>query len=232
VFIRPTISRRTEAGDLVPIIRPEDARSDYQIWLRELSCERCVWCWNRFKKSSHALWRLYGDRGIALHSTVGKVKSALLNAKAGSCSGGVQRGIVAPVAYINLERNDADPVLSSDGNIFLPHLLKSAEFDYEEEIRFILGANHDVLNERKGVMLQIDPLLIVSDFRVSPYIRQEERDSVSRFVEDALERLRSGPSPEPLGLGEDWISAYGQVGPFTSEDKPPAGFRDLDRFHS
>jgi len=55
---------------------------------------------------SHALWQLYGNRGVAVRSTIGKVKDALLKA-------GVRRGKVAPLAYVNLDEPDADNVFSN-----------------------------------------------------------------------------------------------------------------------
>jgi hypothetical protein len=42
----------------------------YLIWLRELSQRRGVWCWNNFKSESMALWKLYGDRGVAIVSSI------------------------------------------------------------------------------------------------------------------------------------------------------------------
>lgn len=87
-----------------------------------------MWCWNRFESHSHALWQLYGNRGVAVHSTVGAVKKALLDA-------GVRRGIVAPVSYVDLEAQNANEVFSNWEAILSPHRLKSAAFEYEKEIR-------------------------------------------------------------------------------------------------
>src|SRR6266478_5398946 len=61
-----------------------------QTWLYELSQRRCVWCWNRSVDELHAMWKLYGQRGVAIHSTVGKMRRALAEAE----------GIVAPVKYV------------------------------------------------------------------------------------------------------------------------------------
>jgi hypothetical protein len=44
-----------------------------KIWLEQLSVRRCVWCWNRFTGQSHALWKIYGQRGVAILTTVGIV---------------------------------------------------------------------------------------------------------------------------------------------------------------
>jgi hypothetical protein len=63
-----------------------------QTWLHELSQRRCVWCWNRSVDELHAMWKLYGQRGVAIHSTVGEIRRALARAEA--------EGIVSPVKYI------------------------------------------------------------------------------------------------------------------------------------
>jgi hypothetical protein len=64
-----------------------------EIWILELSIRRCIWSWNDCTGgSSEALWKLYGNRGVAIKSEVGFVKSAVEAA-------GVSRGIVAPVSY-------------------------------------------------------------------------------------------------------------------------------------
>jgi hypothetical protein len=44
---------------------------NFRKYVDELATERCVWCWNEFTNYSDALWRLYGDRGLAITSTVG-----------------------------------------------------------------------------------------------------------------------------------------------------------------
>ncbi len=61
-------------------------------WLHELALRRCVWCWNQSTDDLYALWKLYGERGVAVLSTVGRIRNALEKA-------GAREGIVAPVRY-------------------------------------------------------------------------------------------------------------------------------------
>ena len=68
------------------------ARYLAQLWLEQLSIRRCVWCWNKHTGQSHALRKIYGERGVAVMSTVGNVKKALARA-------GELRAIVSPVSY-------------------------------------------------------------------------------------------------------------------------------------
>jgi hypothetical protein len=204
---------------------PEDAQADFRIWLSGLSRRRCVWCWNRFENYSHALWQLYGDRGVAVSSTVGKVKDALLKA-------GVRRGKVAPVGYVNLDGQNADEVFPNWENVFFPHLLKSATFKYEEEIRFLLRAQYDVINVMKGVMAQIDPGSIVESpdqVKVSPQLRPEEQNIVQAVIRSLVKERQP-----VLPLSKRWADIYKKCNqqrkeaPFPTEDNPPKALKDLD----
>jgi len=61
-------------------------------WRDELAKRRAIWCWNRFEGASNAMWHIYGQRGVAILSTVGHVKKALANS-------GCVRRLIAPVRY-------------------------------------------------------------------------------------------------------------------------------------
>src|ERR1700730_14843354 len=45
-----------------------------KVWLAELAKRRCVWCWNKFVNESYAMWKIYGQKGVAVQTTVGRVK--------------------------------------------------------------------------------------------------------------------------------------------------------------
>jgi hypothetical protein len=61
---------------------PTDQRLGFltETWLYQLGRRRLVWCWNRSTYEQHAMWRFYGQRGVAIHSTVGVVRRALAQA--------------------------------------------------------------------------------------------------------------------------------------------------------
>jgi hypothetical protein len=77
-------------------------------WLHELALRRCVWCWNQSTDLLHALWKLYGERGVAVMSTVGRIRKALEKA-------GAREGIVAPVRYAPLAHAPA-----TRGDVHIP----------------------------------------------------------------------------------------------------------------
>jgi hypothetical protein len=45
-------------------------------WLDELALRRCVWCWNQSTDDLYALWKLYGERGVVVLSTVDRIREA------------------------------------------------------------------------------------------------------------------------------------------------------------
>jgi hypothetical protein len=149
-----------------------------------LAAERCVWCWNEFRRYSNALWHLYGNRGVAVISTVGKVNSALVEA-------GVARGIVAPIAYINHEGTKVPKVLMNEENILRPYLLKSVAFDYEEEIRFVLAARGEILRDNGGVLISIKVAGFIDDLRISPHLQREEQLIAKSMVDELLGKARA-----------------------------------------
>jgi len=67
----------TDGSEHIPI----HPRYLAKVCLEQLSIRRCVWCWNRHNGQSHALWKIYGQRGVALVSTVGDVKRAFQAAR-------------------------------------------------------------------------------------------------------------------------------------------------------
>src|SRR6266481_3486229 len=116
-----------------------------KLWVEQLSIRRCIWCWNKQTVQSHALWKIYGQRGVALVSTVRDVKQAVT--KAGSL-----RAIVSPVSYSIPPAFFFDDVVRTsfemtqfemaqfkmlrEENLPFPYLFKHGGYKYEEEVRF------------------------------------------------------------------------------------------------
>jgi hypothetical protein len=202
---------------VTPYVWPQDAVdvfiTQFHTYVDELANERCIWCWNKFSSYSNALWQLYGNRGVAIRSTVGDVKNALIKS-------GVERGIVAPIAYIDYENIAASDVLNHDANIFRPYLLKNIAFDYEKEIRLILPARHKILRDRGGVL----PTFEEADFfkvELFPYYQREKRLVVDTVITNHLNK----PTAErfPPSSDGNWNEIYNRYNgtPFTTEDSVP-----------
>jgi hypothetical protein len=116
-------------------------------------------------------------------------------------------GIVAPIAYINHEARTISKVLTIEQNIIRPYLLKSIAFDYEQEIRFILAAQRNILVDKRGVLIPIDAANFIDDIKPSPHLEWEEQSTIRRMLKGLLDRghkVNRKPS-----LISDWIAHYG-----------------------
>jgi len=207
-----------------------------EVWLDELARRRSIWCWNIYEGDSNALWALYGSRGVAIHSTVGGVKSALEKL-------GPFRCLVAPVRYAIARRmffqnENARPTreMIHGANVLRPYLFKNRAYRYEEEVRFIFGTHPDLVYEdttnlksKKGIVVEIDPRPLVQLISVSPEIPPDEAELVANLSE----QIQNGQLPRPQyssKRAEEWRMRFFAVGgtPFTMEDAPPGLFPDLD----
>jgi hypothetical protein len=156
-----------------------------QTWLRELAIRRAIWCWNRYDGESYALWSLYGERGVAVASTVGAIRRALAAA-------GPYVGIAAPVEYVlprrgvhqTKEQWEAALLMTTQENLRRPYLFKDFGYRFEDEIRFVF-AIHPEVAEGGGAMIDIDSRNLVMKLFFSPKIQSEEKT----IIEDLAIRI-------------------------------------------
>jgi hypothetical protein len=178
-----------------PSVKAKNTQDVFRQYVNVLAMLRCIWCWNKFRSFSNALWYIYGERGVAVTSTVGRVKASLVKA-------GVLRGIVAPIAYVNHERPRISKLITQE-NIFRPYLFKSIAYDYENEVRFVLGANWGPLGEKGGLLIPIDAVDFIDNIEPSPHLQREEQSAVRKMVKRLIERERK--ERKNPSLSPDWI---------------------------
>jgi hypothetical protein len=207
-----------------------------QVWLDELARRRSIWCWNIFEGDSNALWSLYGSRGVAIHSTIGGVKSTLEKI-------GPFRCLVAAVRYtiarrMVFQQENPGPIhkMIQGTNLLRPYLFKNRAYRYEEELRFVFGIHPDSVYEdktmikaKKGILIEIDGKTLVQAISVAPEIPRDEAE----LIADLFSNIQSGKLPRPkypAKHAEEWHRRFLAVGgtPFTMEDAPPGLFPDLD----
>ena len=196
------------------------------IWLTQLARRRCVWCWDRSTEQLHAMWKLYGQRGVAVSSTVGKIRKALELR-------GVRQGIVSPVRYVRLpsfqkpEDVSAEFGLLDPANLPRPYLFKDSGFRIEEEIRFVLAANPIATDVFGGAIFNIAAQLIICDFDVSREIPDEERRCIKLLAKERLNAPTKPRSPDYEAAFPD-EAIFPHLEPFLPEpDLPPGIFPDL-----
>jgi hypothetical protein len=180
-------------------------------WRHELAKRRCVSCWNRSEKQINFMWRIYGDRGVAVFSTVGRIRRALADAGA--------KGIVSPVLYIPTE--DTIPAADYDllnQNYRRPYLFKDWSYSPEQEVRFVFEVDPRQTKTLNGVLVQVSAKTIIDKVYFSRQIPSSEEDNLKKFVyERRFSRSFFPPGKEP------------RPRPLTVEsDLPPCIFPDLD----
>jgi len=162
-------------------------------WLHELALRRCAWCWNQSTDHLYALWKLYGERGVAVLSTVGRIREALEKA-------GAREGIVVPVRYAplrtprRLEETSTFLTMEQPQHLRRPYLFKDAGYRIEEEVRFVLSTNPIATSKLGGIMIEVDAKALIKDFKISPELPPAEEAYMERFVP---ERLKAPLKPPP-----------------------------------
>jgi hypothetical protein len=190
-----------------------------ETWLTQLARRRCVWCWDRSTEQLHAVWKLYGEKGVAVFSTVGKIRKSLEVS-------GASQGIISPVSYVPLPSFSRPNVWEDFGlmrpeNLPRPYLYKDLGFRIEEEVRFVLAANPAATDSLGGVIINISAQAIISDFKVSREIPSEEKRCIRLLARERLDGPPKPPSPDDKPAFPEWE-------PFLSEPDLPNGiFRDL-----
>jgi hypothetical protein len=214
-LIRSTIPRVALNKDDHGELDADSLRYLTERWLSELAKRRCIWCWNRSTEQLHAMWKIYGERGVAIFSTVGRIREALAIAGA--------YGIVSPVRYVartGPPRPEDNRTMSELENLRRPYLFKDGDYRIEEEVRFVLRTNPRATSDG-GAMTNITAKKIISHFEVSPDIPSEEVTSIKE-----LERERLNTRVKPAF--EQKMPNYPFLEPFGREPDIPCVFPDLD----
>ncbi len=156
---------------------------------------RFTWCWFQSYRESAAMWSVYGNQGVAIKSTVGKICSVL--EKTG------REFIYGRMTYVDYRSGvstDFNPEQKSDYRLLLrPFFLKRREYESEDEVRFVTaGVDRE---ERSGILLkELSPQQWISEIRLWPGLTHDEEESIKKavhhFVSDAdcqKSDLFSGP---------------------------------------
>lgn len=152
--------------------------------LNSLSKGTLVSCWYHSDHQSEAMWKLYSDqgKGVAVKTTVGKLRSALGSAVATERQTKIFLGKVKYLDYSDSNISPSDCVV--DGHI-MP-LLKRVSYSHENEVRAFLCPDLDVnsLDDFviKPYMAHCDVFSIIDGVYVSPFVRGPYVKAVSAIV--------------------------------------------------
>lgn len=140
-----------------------------------------VSCWHQNDNESVAMWRLYtsGAEGIAIKTTIGQLKSALVKEP--------RSVTIGKVEYIDHETDDdgTAPRLNVLGPIFC----KRQSFLHEREVRVVIANPHDLtcpstLRER-GLVVPVDLPVLVQRIVVSPQFPDWALKALQRVIQNS-----------------------------------------------
>lgn len=187
-----------------------------EAWSAALAERRSVSCWNRSVNESFALWKIYGERGVAIFSTVGQVRAALESA-------GVESGVVSAVTYIGELELELDAKTHHDKNMqklqggenpHRPYLFKDFGFHFEQEVRFVVRTNPKATFESGGSIFPIRAKDFINHFKMSDDIPMAEQ----RCIWDLARELISN---DAVVTGSPFLN------PFSAASEPHGVFQDL-----
>lgn len=145
-----------------------------EIWLRELSKRRLVWCWQSATAESMAQWQIFAQRGVAIRSTASAVAGALYHA------------VESPILV--LKARYCEPP-AGENLLSRPFSWKRDSFIHESEVRFVLRCQAI----ERGLCLSVIPTDFIDDIVVSPFCLLDEACAVT----DALTHYFRGKSKTP-----------------------------------
>lgn len=165
-------------------------RRVYEHWHRLVVSTRYALCFFLAEHESIAMWRLYAPQGFAIRTSLDSLNKALGNGK--------QRWRISRMKYwdkskeINPDQTHADPQLKSA--LRRPFLLKSREYQYENEVRLFTVDGH----ARPNLLVEtVAPEDWIEEIRVSPEIWSEDAELLRDLIKSRCSVLekRIGASP-------------------------------------
>jgi hypothetical protein len=215
---------------------PQTMATLVEVWLDELARRRCIWCWNKEEEESHALWRLYGNKGIAIVSSVHSIFESLSLPARASCS--VSEVTYIPNPFGENKRSiypSAYQKLINPTYLPRPYYFKEIGYQYEHEVRFAFAVDALLLSlgAAPGVLVQINLNRLiesVDDVRISPHVLKDEAHAIQKLIERSLGESRS--IDLSFDLSFPWANlTEPPVSPFEYEgfilDASPPVFRQL-----
>ena len=158
----------------------EDARAFMPIFFKKLKDFTYINCWHMNHYESYAMWNLYvqSGAGIAIQSTVGRLKSSVIEEK------GRQPIIIGKVRYIDFAAESIPK-----GNYLAPYIYKQKVFEYEQELRCLLHINPTVNGTGDyssptpaGVSVEVDLQKLIEKIYIAPTCAAWEHDTIQETM--------------------------------------------------
>jgi hypothetical protein len=180
---------------------------------------RFAWCWFRSGRESAAMWNSYGNQGVAVQTTIGRLRRLFSDVK--------RDFLFGPMVYVDSRTGRGkyfNPENPQDAPLLIrPYFLKRSEYESETEVRFVTSGSPQ--NEREGILFRdLKPDVWISCVRLWPGLTDDEAGSIGNVVQhfapncectrsdlfDGPEShsglLRSFMAEWEGGIGNDWLS--------------------------
>jgi len=151
-----------------------------------LARRRAAWCWFRSDLESAAMWSIYGDRGIAVRTTIDQLAKAFPPGK---------EKIITDMIYVDrrpcAENSLQRLIHDSPDKLLRPYFLKVVEYKHEAEVRLVAHCPEGAT----GVLVtNIDVMELIQEVVISPLLPPEEAESIksclSKHCPDLLDKIK------------------------------------------
>lgn len=137
-------------------------------------------CWHRNQHESEAMWRLYSHSGVAIRTTVSKIRASLHANK--------QPHIVhmGAIKYLDFADSTLSPpdCVTDDGQLF--GMIKRIAYSHENEVRMYITGNIDTKNyaaaSPEPISLDIDAMTLIDSLVISPFASTSMRKSIQAIA--------------------------------------------------
>lgn len=174
----------------------------YRIWCAELQTRRAVWCWHSSEHESNAMWNIYAHQGVAVRSSLVRMEKSL----------GLDEDWSVRVGALNYKRPDwqSHDYLRNDTRLLLrPFMFKSIDYAHEKEVRIFLKTNPENPHGLDaGIHVQIDPMQLIEEVVLSPYINSDEQDILKKMLDQVFSgtevKVSSSTGTRRYGIDNDF----------------------------
>jgi len=150
--------------------------TETDVWLRELATRRCVWCWYDKSEQSMALWNTYGARGVAVVSSLKRVRNGFSRIPHATDTS------VGRVKYVPREAQAFGKTRNDPHWLYRPYYFKQTAYEYEGEVRFVIGLNSTNTQQSGGALFTVDANHLIEKVIISPQFRLTEARALYSFL--------------------------------------------------
>jgi hypothetical protein len=144
-------------------------------YARHMSHRRVAWCWFKSNLESSAMWSIYGNRGIAIQTSLEQLDKSFPKDKG---------RVIEEMIYVDrrpCSRDSMKSIAAKNPKALLrPYFLKAVEYKHESEVRLVAHCpeGHD------GILVKIKARNLINEVLISPLLPVSESETLKKFLID------------------------------------------------